>query len=121
MSLVLLQKLGAIEALEAASGVISARGFCNYSVSDQYSGTVDIRGALAIALGATQKNMRSWDGSSELVPISDDAKYALFFELETFIESVINSDIDDWQIGKEDSDATGLLSKCATAIAIAIV
>lgn len=120
MSLAYLGALGAIDILRSASSELTARGFAHFMPCDPYAGTINMAGAIALACGAKDKELKAWSGDLEFAPIPN-IQYGLFMELISYIESVVDEDMDDWSSGASKEDCIKLLDKCATRIEIAVI
>jgi hypothetical protein len=120
MSLSYLGALGAVEILRSAGSELTTRGFAHFMPCDPYTGTVNIVGALAIACGAKDKELKAWSGDMEFAPIPD-TQYGLFMELISYVESVVDEDIDEWSISVDTQDCVKLLNRCATRIEISVI
>jgi hypothetical protein len=120
MSLSYLGALGAIDILRSAGGEVAARGFAHLMPCDPYSGQINAVGALALACGAKDKELKAWSGDLEFVPIPD-IKHGIFMELIGFIESLIDDDIDAWCEEATQEQCIKLFEQSATRIEIAVI
>jgi hypothetical protein len=111
---------GAPEILRTASREISSRGFACFLPCDPYEKTVSPLGALALACGAKEKDLSGWDGNLELSPVPDN-KWAYFMETLTFVESIIDMDIDEWSETADLKMSVELFRKAANRIDIAVI
>ena len=121
VSFILLGELGALQSLNDAISVISKNGYTSVVAYDPYDQKFGLVGAMAHAMGAKVKDMKSWDGSLSDAPIMNPKKYALFLELVSFIEGVASSDIDLWCLDSTKEDAIELLDKAVRRIEISVV
>jgi len=121
MSFILLGELGALQSLNSAISVIEKNGYSPFVAYDPYDQKFGLVGALAHAMSAKVKDMKSWDGSLSDVPIYDKKKYALFLELVSFIEGIASNDIDLWCLGSTKEEAIELLDKAVRRIEISVV
>lgn len=115
-----LSSLGAIEFLRASRDEIVKRGFSNTMVYEPYGGGVNIVGALAIACGATDKLMTQWDGQLEFAP-TKDIHYGIFMELITFIEALVDRDIDEWCEECTSEQCLALISHAIDRLLISVI
>lgn len=121
MSFVLLGELGAIQSLNDAVSIISNNEYSSVVAYDPYENKFGLVGALAHAMGASIKEMKSWDGSLSDAPIKDQKKYALFLELVPFLEGLVSNDIDLWSLDSTKEEAIELLDKAVRRIEISVV
>ena len=121
MSFILLGELGAINVLNDAVRVLSTNGYTSTVAYDPYANKFGLVGALAAALGANVRDMKSWDGSLSDAPIKNERNYVLFLELVTFLEGIANNDIDLWSLDSTKEEAIELLDKAVRRIEISVV
>jgi hypothetical protein len=121
MGFILLGELGAVQSLNDAVSVIERNGYTSVVAYDPYEHKFGLVGALAHAMGANVKDMKSWDGSLSDAPIRDQKKYALFLELVSFIEGIVSNDIDFWCLDSTKEDAIQALDKAVRRIEISVV
>ena len=121
MSFILLGELGAIQALNEAVRILNTNGYTSTVAYDPYASRFGLVGALAAAMGAKVKDMKSWDGSLSDAPINNERNYVVFLELVTFLEGVADNDIDLWCLDSTKEEAIELLDKAVRRIEISIV
>lgn len=121
MSFILLGELGAIKVFNDAISIINANGYTSTVAYDPYTQKYGIIGALASSLGASIKDMKSWDGSLSDAPIKDNRNYVVFLELVTFLEGLADNDIDLWSLDSTKEEAIELLDRAVRRIEISIV
>lgn len=121
MSFILLGELGAVKSLNEAIRILNANGYTPTVAYDPYANKFGLVGALASAMGAKTKDMKSWDGSLSDAPINDEKAYALFLELVSFVEGIADNDIDLWSLDSTKEEAIELLDKAVRRIEISVV
>ncbi len=121
MSFILLGELGALQSLNSAISVLEKNTYTSVVAYDPYDQKFGLVGALAHAMGAKVKDMKSWDGSLSDAPITDPKKYALFLELVSFMEGIASNDIDFWCLDSTKEEAIELLDKAVRRIEISVV
>lgn len=121
MSFILLGELGAVRVLNETIRVLSSNGYTSTVAYDPYQSSYGLVGAMAASLGASVRDMKSWDGSLSDAPIKDAHNYAIFLELVSFLEGMADNDIDLWCLDSTKEDAIELLDKAVRRIEISIV
>lgn len=120
MSLADLGKIGIHEILETANSEIAVRGFSSSLPFDPYSKEVNAVGAIAIACGAKEKDLSSWDGDLQNAPVPTH-RWPVFMETITYLEAMMDMDIDEWcQIHDIDS-TTRVIESSRNKIIISII
>ena len=112
--------LGAVRILRGAAERVKESGVSEIVPRNPYSGALSIEGALALACGASAKDVDAWDGDFEFAPTAEHM-YGLFMELIVYLESFIDCDIQEWDRRGDANACLSLLVSAADRIEISVV
>lgn len=120
MTLLDLVRIGVVDILKNAASNVEQYGFNGWLPLHSYSGEININGAVALACGASLKDMKSWDGSLEDVPINSN-RFGLYAETIKYLEAFMDEDINSWSETATTDDALSFFNKQINRLEIAII
>jgi hypothetical protein len=121
MSISYLGRLGVPDVCHKAIGILRELGLEKDIPYNSYTGAVSFKGSLALACGSTLKKLQPWDGSvtEDGIPVPEHS-ISLFMETVSYLESLIDDDIDEWSSSHTFADIVSLIQKAINRIEIAI-
>lgn len=119
MGLSYLGQLGVHLILRDACERIKSSGYSHEYVIDPYGLSVNGTGALALACGASHKGLVRWGGDLNDIPVVP-LRWPLFMETLSFVESRIETDLDEFCSINNERKTRMLFSSCADYIEISV-
>ena len=110
-----LRSLGALRRLESAAEIIEEVGLCRNMYLHPYEKTVSATGALLKAFDVNDKFIAAWDGNIAELDLSD-MQFALFTELHSLMEAMVESDLETWSDGASASEIARTYRQLARVI-----
>lgn len=120
MGISILGSIGGIDVLESAKSIIAAHGHIGYSAYDPYKKKYSLFGAIAKACGASDKSISLYEGDV-LELLLQGQQLGLFMEVVVFLESLVDSDLEEWCLDASTDDVITLIDRASDRIKISIV
>lgn len=112
-------QLGIHLILRDACQRLKLSGYTQEYVIDPYGLCVNGTGAIALACGASHKALVRWGGDLNEIPVAP-LRWPVFMETLAYVESRIDSDLDEYCQNHGERDVRMLLSSCADYIEISV-
>ena len=120
MSLSILGSIGAIKILEKAKKVLLETGHIGHAALDPYSSKFSLFGALAISCGAPKPAIAAYQGDVLDLRLSGQS-LGVFMEVLVYLESLVDSDLEEWCEDASLDDALNLIERACDRIKISTI